>query len=242
MKQSKSEIDEKIIENRLKYGDWWPFSKNKFVNYFEEIGKVVAFAIRGFPSLRKRLGAESFTWGRLIGSFLWYRLWVFIMAGHTNESAFYNPFIYDTIPAAFLSLASYIFLILGMFYKLNDGIQFMFLDKDIDQYTRGESFLFYYEFNNNHPLNKEMFRLVFLEPLLIGLIGLVLIMNNWSVPLGTFFLSGAWFYSLDEFIYNSAKNAKMRKTRNDIRKGKRDIKKHEELDTRIEDDDNYNDD
>ena len=161
------------------------------------------------------------------------------MIGHIDETALYNPFLFVDIPSAILSCASYLYLTLGLFYKLSDWVQFSFLGNDVDQYNRGDSLLLYYQIEGDSFFNKPNFRQVFFEPILIGLIGCSLILIDMSLGLGVFFLVGASFYFIDEYIYHNAKELKFGKGREGIRKGKKTIKKHEEMDIKSNEDDFY---
>ena len=239
MKQSKNELRQKAIDDQLKYGSWWPFTENAYVQNFEIIGRTIAFSIRGFPFLRIKLGAKSFEWYVLWAGFAWYWLCIFFMVGDREDFIPFNPFLYIDIPSTLLSGASYLFLMLGIYYKLGDWIQFSILRKDVDQYNRGKSWMLGYETKENDPFENEYFRQVFFEPILIGLVGISLILTELSMGLGVFFTTGAIFYGIDEYIYHNAKDIKFSKNRESIRKGKKNIKKHDEMDSKNPEDDMY---
>ena len=238
MKQSKSELKGKIIDDQIK-GSWNSLTENKNLQTAEAIGKPIAFSIRSFPFMRKEMGADSFSWKMWLGAFLWQRLFVYFMVGENDPMILINPFITFDIPSAFLSLVSYTSLILGFIYKFNDWFQFSFLGKDIDIYNRGESLLLYYEIEGDSMFNKDYFRQVFFEPGVVALVGLSLWLTNFSLLLGAYFLIGAAFYFIDEFIYHRAKSVKFQESRVSIRKGKKAIKDHEEMDLNNEEDDIY---
>ena len=163
----------------------------------------------------------------------------FFMVGDREDFIPFNPFLYIDIPSTLLSGASYLFLMLGIYYKLGDWIQFSILRKDVDQYNRGKSWMLGYETKENDPFENEYFRQVFFEPILIGLVGISLILTELSMGLGVFFTTGAIFYGIDEYIYHNAKDIKFGKNRESIRKGKKNIKKHDEMDSKNPEDDMY---
>jgi len=235
MRQSQKEINKLANADKLSEGTWFPLSKNSYVHFFEVVGRSIAFSIRGFPLLRTRLGAKSFKLWMLGYGFIWFRVWVVMMANIEAPSAWIKLYFLDSFYTTFLSFASYTFLLLGLYYKFNDNFQFSVKGNDVNLADRGDSLLLNLKLGEviDEYLSRNLVRLAIFEPTIIFVIGFFLTLNSESTFLGYFFMIGATFYAIDEYIHNMAKDEKFGGQRIQIDKGEKTIEAHKKMDKTV---------
>ena len=205
---------------------WFPGNRNPYLKYLEILGRSVALTIRVI--MRVGVGVSTFNLTMIFVGFIWLRIFVFISVPASEVPwRLINPFVFDSVESAILSIYSYIFLFICIGIFVHTERLGLTGDKDdeMDVKNPGESSLLGHLIDEEKLFSKKTIIQAGLEPLFVFSVGWLLVIFGPTKTIGLYLFFSSFFYFYDEWNYHRSNVLDERIKKSDLKRGKKKIKK-----------------